>query len=142
MTPVVVDSSVAIKWFVPEDRSERALRLLDGTFELIAPDLLVPECANVLWKKTTRGEISAGEARLVLRALGAAPVRLVASRDIIDAAFEIATSLGRTVYDSLFVTLAVARECVLVTGDHRMARALAAGPLAGTVRSLDDWEPG
>ena len=139
MTPVVVDSSVAIKWFVPEDRSERALGLLDGTFDLMAPDLLVPECANVLWKKTVRGELSAGEARLVLRALGAAPIRLVASRELVDAAFEIATSLQRTVYDSLFVALAVARECVLVTGDDRMARALADGPLAGTVRSLDDW---
>lgn len=140
MTPVVVDSSVAMKWFVPEVLSDRALRFLDGTFELFAPDLLIPECGNVLWKRMSRSELRADEAREILRALGRTPVRIVGSQALVEAAFEIATAFRRTVYDGLYVALAVARECVLVTADERLARALARGPLGPNVRSLARWD--
>jgi len=42
-------SSVAIKWFVDEPDSAKAAGLL--RHPLSAPDLLAPECANILWKK-------------------------------------------------------------------------------------------
>lgn len=140
MTPVVVDSSVAMKWFVPEVLSDRALRLLDGNFELLAPDLLIPECGNVLWKKISRDQLGAEEGRAILHALGRAPIRIVGSPALIEAALEIAMVFRRSVYDALYVALAVARECVLVTADERLARALVAGPLGPNVRSLGDWD--
>src|SRR5688572_19818269 len=46
LTTAVIDSSVAVKWFVPEVLSEQAAHLLDGSWELVAPDLLFPECGN------------------------------------------------------------------------------------------------
>lgn len=49
MSRLVVDSSVAIKWFVSEDDSEDALKLRDR-HQLVAPDLLVAECVNAFWK--------------------------------------------------------------------------------------------
>jgi predicted nucleic acid-binding protein len=60
----VVDASVAAKWFLPEpykDKAERLLRdFLDETVELIAPDLIVAEVGNLLWKRSTMiGDISA-----------------------------------------------------------------------------------
>ena len=140
MTPLVVDSSVAMKWFVPEVLSDRALRLLDGTFELFAPDLLMPECGNVVWKKVTRGQLNADEARAVLRGLGRAPLRIVGSPGLLETALEIAVAFQRSVYDSLYVALAMARECVLITADHRLAKALAAGPLGPNIRSLGEWD--
>lgn len=49
---VVIDASVAIKWFLPEKESEKALRIRDehaeGAIDLAAPDLLYYEVANVL----------------------------------------------------------------------------------------------
>jgi predicted nucleic acid-binding protein len=52
---VVVDSSVAIKWFVEEPYSVEAHRLLegyqDGTLTLLAPDLMYAEVGNIVWKK-------------------------------------------------------------------------------------------
>ena len=51
-----MDASVAIKWYVPEVHSEIAACLLDGTHELIAPDLLLPEFGNIVWKKVQRGQ--------------------------------------------------------------------------------------
>jgi predicted nucleic acid-binding protein len=129
-----------MKWFVPEVLSEEALRLLDGNHELLAPDLLIPECGNVLWKRISRNELRAGEGREILQALGRAPVRIVESQALVEAALEIATAFRRTVYDALYVALAVARDCVLVTGDDRLARALATGPLRPNVRSLEHWD--
>jgi predicted nucleic acid-binding protein len=47
----VVDASVAVKWFVPEIYDAQALRLLSGSHQLVAPDLLYVEAGNILWKK-------------------------------------------------------------------------------------------
>lgn len=136
MRPVVVDASVVVKWFVPEVRSLEAERLLDGTVDLLAPDLLVPEVGNILWKKFRRREITGHEAREILAAFARVPVGLVASTGLLAAAFEIAESSGRTVYDALYVALALAHGTHLVTADDRLARALGRGPLAPHVRAL------
>jgi predicted nucleic acid-binding protein len=57
-----VDSSLVIKWSVPEVHSDDALRYLDPTLERHAPELLLAEVANILWKKAGRGEIAPDEA--------------------------------------------------------------------------------
>jgi predicted nucleic acid-binding protein len=139
VTPVVVDSSVALKWFVPEVLADRAERLLDGSYELLAPDLLIPECGNVIWKKVARGELRIQEGRDILAALRTTPLRIVASTHLVEAALEIAHAFRRSVYDALYVALAVARGGVLATADDHLARALGESPLAGHVRSLRDW---
>jgi predicted nucleic acid-binding protein len=54
---VVVDASIALKWVIEEDGSEEAgALLLEET--LAAPDLLMIECANVLWAKARRGALT------------------------------------------------------------------------------------
>lgn len=136
MTAVVVDSSVALKWFIPEDLSQEAERLLDGSFELLTPDLLFPEFGNILWKKISRGEIQPEEARDILAALKRVPLAVVSSSGLIEAALEIAIACQRTVYDAVYVALAVSRDCPLVTAADRLARALANGPLARHIRGL------
>jgi predicted nucleic acid-binding protein len=140
LTPVVVDASVALKWFVPEVSSAEAARLLDGSFELWAPDLLFPEFGNILWKKIARGEIGRNEARDVAAALRRVPLGVCPSSGLLDAALEIAIAYQRTVYDALYIALAVARGCALVTADARLARALSQGPLARQVRALSNQE--
>jgi predicted nucleic acid-binding protein len=50
---LVVDASLAIKWFIDEPDSAEALAVL--RHPISAPDLLAPECANILWKKVGRG---------------------------------------------------------------------------------------
>ena len=58
MKKVVVDASVAAKWFLPEIHSPAAERLLDPSIVLCAPDLIVPELGNIVWKKLRRNEIT------------------------------------------------------------------------------------
>jgi predicted nucleic acid-binding protein len=45
---------------------------------------------------------------------------------LLEAAFAIANAFQRTVYDSLYVALAISSKAQLLTADERLARALAA----------------
>lgn len=119
MNKLVVDASVAMKWFVPEVHSDAAARLLDADFVLCAPDLIVSEVGNTLWKKVRRGELTARDAEAVIAAFNSIPMELYSSRLLMPAAFEIAVTLDRTVYDSLYLALAVIQKCALVTADRK-----------------------
>jgi predicted nucleic acid-binding protein len=141
LTTVVVDSSVALKWFVPEALSDQAVSLLERPIQLAAPDLLYPEAGNIVWKKVRRGELRIEEARDVIAGLERVPIAISSSSHLLEAALEIAIDHGRTVYDSLYVALAVARDCDFVTADDRLANALATGPLASYVRTLSTYVP-
>jgi predicted nucleic acid-binding protein len=126
----VVDANVVAKWFVPERHSEEALRLLDEKHELATPDLLWPELGNVLWKKARAGEVSRQETTRIVRALDQFPLTVFPSQLVLEGALEIALATGRSVYDSVYVALAVALECPLVTADERLVNAFSGNPLA------------
>lgn len=129
MKKYVIDASVAVKWFIPEIHTDAALRLLDAEAELLAPDLFLPEFANVLWKKVRRAELSEADARDVLNALPTVPIRFCSANMLINPAFEIARALDRTVYDSLYIALAESEECELITADQRLFNAMQQSPL-------------
>ncbi len=48
---LVIDASVALKWVIDEDDSEAAQELVSD-HALAAPELLLIECANVLWTRS------------------------------------------------------------------------------------------
>ena len=78
MNTLVIDASIAIKWVVEEPGTAAALSLLEKA-RLIAPELLLAECANILWKKVRGKELTPEEALLAARLLqGAAACPLVA----------------------------------------------------------------
>jgi predicted nucleic acid-binding protein len=128
MSKFVVDASVAMKWFVPEVYEAEAKRFLAPNNVLFAPDLLPSECGNILWKKVRRGEITDGEAYRIAAELQNAPLVFVTALDLLSGALQIAVSTGRTVYDSLYVALAVAQQCRLVTADQKLYNALQSTP--------------
>ena len=133
MSLYVVDANVVAKWFVPERLSEEAARLLDDKHELTTPDLLWPELGSVLWKKARAGQLTGQEAARIVQALDEFPLTVFPSRLLLEGALEIALGTGRSVYDGIYVALAVALECSLVTADERLVNALAGGPLASHV---------
>jgi len=133
---LVIDASVAIKWFVKENLHDEARRLLDGQDDLHAPDLLVVELANVAWKKTARREIDARQARdIALAYLDGVP-RLWSSADLVDRALQIALELGHPIYDCLYIACAEAVSGVLVTADGRLRAAVDATRFEPLVRYL------
>jgi len=132
----VVDCSVALKWYLPEHHSDPASRLLDGRHELHAPDLLLPEFGNCLWKKCRLGELTDTESRSILRAFGTVPIGIHSSELLLEGALELALHTARTVYDSLYVALAMLLDCQFVTADQRLANALQRSGLSIDVRHV------
>jgi len=133
VSDVVIDASIAAKWFFPEVHSDRAQRLLSGRTTLLAPDLILAEFANVAWKRFRRREITADQAGAIVGDFLRFPVRIFPSARIIPAALDVALGTGRTLYDGLYVALALDRACRLVTADERLVNALSAGPFADHV---------
>lgn len=129
----MVDANVVAKWFVPENLSDEAVCLLDERHELASPDLLWPELGSVLWKKARSGQITGREVASIVHAMDQVPLTVFPSRLVLEGALEIALETGRSVYDCVYVALAVALECPLVTADERLVNAFAGGPFASHV---------
>jgi predicted nucleic acid-binding protein len=121
--PYVIDASIAVKWIVEETGTAEALSLRRQA-RLIAPDLLVAECANVLWKKVRLHEMSKDEALLAAGLLQHADIELLPTRSLLPAATSISIELDHPAYDCVYVALAVANDCSFVTADERFLRKL------------------
>ena len=93
MSTLVVDASIAVKWVIEEQGTSQALMLRQSA-RLIAPELLVAECANILWKKARLGELSREEAVLAARLLQTAEVELLPTRSLLEAATRIAIEIN------------------------------------------------
>jgi len=119
-----IDASIAIKWFIPEEGSDLALRLLSQ--DLLCPDLLFPEIGNALWKKVRRGEIEEDKGQAVLSVLARGPLEVHASGSgqLLASTLAVANETGLTFSNALYVSLAVLEGPPLVTADRKLVRKL------------------
>lgn len=133
MSVLVVDASVAGKWFLPakgETLLEEAFRLLRqyaaGEIRFLVPDLFWAELGNLFWKAVRQDRWTQASAEAALTALRERKLPTISSAVLLDLAFRIAVAFDRTVYDSLYIALAVHSQARLVTADERLANAVAA----------------
>lgn len=136
MSLQVIDSSVAIKWYVPEPHDAEALRLRTGGVALHCPDFLKIELAAILWKKIRRDGLPRSEADNILDDLAKIAVTWHPSDSLVPAAFNLADRTNRTVYDCLYLALAVQLDGVMITADEKLANALATTVWSRHVRKL------
>lgn len=121
----VVDASVAVKWFVPEELSDVAQLLLDENFELTVPRLIFSEFGNILWKKFTRREMSPDEVVDATRGLQSAMLTPADDEGLQAAAIALACDLGHSVYDCMYLALADSLDTAVVTADQKFANKVA-----------------
>jgi predicted nucleic acid-binding protein len=134
ITDIVVDASVVVKWFVPESDSEAAARFLSPLFRFHAPELLIAEVGQTLWKKAQKQrELDTDEAARIVAALATLPIELYSLSSLHEAAFEIASTTGRTVYDSFYLALGRVLGYTFVTADQKLFHALQETDLAKSV---------
>ena len=132
---MIIDASVAFKWLVSEDDSDRAIALL-GQGQLNVPSLLFAEVGNALWKRMTRGEIyhdQAASAQLVaLEGL----VIVHEDSSLVPRALELGLHLGHAIYDCVYLALAEQLSMPLVTADEKFLKKLIERPVPIEVRKL------
>jgi predicted nucleic acid-binding protein len=138
VTRLVVDSSVVIKWSVPEVHSADALRYLDPDMGRDAPELLLAEVSNILWKKVGRGELTRVEAERIAADVTQADVTIHSMGPLLGTALRIALETGRSAYDSMYLALAETLSTRMVTADRRLYNAVQAGPYAGLALWVED----
>lgn len=134
----VVDASVAVKWFVPEVHSVAAAKLLRRKAVLYAPELILAEFGNILWKKCRRKEVSPEEAAGILSDFRRAAMTVVPHDGLLDGALEFALSHRRSFYDSLYLSLAVSLGAPLVTADRAFYDAVAATDRSDLIVWVED----
>lgn len=116
---VVVDTSVAAKWFLKESGREQALKVLD-TPARHAPDLI----ASFAWKKAIRGEVTGDQARFIGASIGRYFVVLHRTEALVDRAITIALRLRHPIHDCLYLACAERVGCSLIAADQRLLAAI------------------
>ena len=129
MKVCVIDASVIAAAFFQEQFAQAAAALLASDRPLQAPDLVISEVANVIWKRHRRNEIDNTEAAELLADFRSLPLRVTSSNELIESALELALRTGRTVYDCLYLALAVRTKSIMATADKRLVDALLGTPL-------------
>jgi predicted nucleic acid-binding protein len=114
---IVVDASVAVQWIAEEDTSELSRTILVRS-DLIAPEFLLIEVANALYRKVFVGEISLEQAlagldfirdKVALRAVETSALRR---------AIELAMAMYHPIYDCIYLAVAEMESARLVTHDR------------------------
>jgi predicted nucleic acid-binding protein len=133
---VVVDASVAIKWFIDEPGSDVARGLWRDEPDLLAPDLLVPEVCSAAWRKVCLGETHRAQAQQVAQRLRGGVLALRPTAPLAARALELALALDHPVYDCFYLALAEAEQVGLVTADRRLQSRLRGTSWEASVRTL------
>ena len=124
--PLVVDSSFMVSLVVHEEHSAfaHACLLEHDSEPRVAPALMAWETANVLWRKTRRGEID-GEQRLeMLGSLAEFETTLEPPQpDVTLALLAYADLLRLTAYDAAYLEMAMRLEAQLATLDRPLTLA-------------------
>ena len=119
---LIVDASVAVKWLFAEANSDEARQLLAPRIVLHAPDFILTEVANVIWKKVRRNEIPS--AQLYIEELTRMPDAVVLhhSAELVMKAAALAVQIDHPVYDCVYLACAEAEAAPLVTADDRLSQ--------------------
>jgi predicted nucleic acid-binding protein len=140
MSLYVVDASIAVKLYVPEIHSSRAIRFFADGHELIIPEFMLAEFANIVWKKSALlGELTEAEARTMIDALQELPLGYYYTNGLLADALQIALTTKRTVYDSLYIALAAAQACQLMTDDRKLYESLQSTSWAPFVTLIENY---
>jgi predicted nucleic acid-binding protein len=129
----VLDASVGLKWALPstsEPLVPESLQLLQqyakGNIDFLVPDIFWAEISNVLWKGFRHRRWSRSFSEQIAAEMRDQNFPTVSSLALMTDALKIALTYDRSVYDCLYLALAVQSKSQMITADERLANAVAA----------------
>jgi len=138
---LVVDASVALKWYVSEDGSDSARQILAGDEALVAPELVVAEVCNASWIAYRRREIAADQHSQIAQDITRVFDRLETLVRHASRATVIARELDHPVYDCFYLAVSEAFDAPFVTADGRLLARVAGTPFAARTFGLQNYTP-
>ena len=133
---LVLDASVACKWFFDEPLSAAARQLATSDIDFAAPDILLAECANVAWLRSRRELVPRAQAQAFLKSLPQWFNSFAPSGRLHEAAFAMACELNHPVYDCLYLALADREQTRMITADRAFFGRVADSPWKHRIESL------
>lgn len=134
--PIVLDASVALKLVTLEPGTVEAQALLDRSEERIAPDWMLAEAASGLANKMRYENLDREAAQKSLAALPAFIDRFVEAAPLLGRAMNMAAELDHSLYDCLYLQIAIDEEGVVVTADEGLVKAAGRGGLENRTERL------
>jgi predicted nucleic acid-binding protein len=139
VTILGVDASVACKWYLDEELSAEARALADSDALFVAPDLLLVDAGNVLWRRLRAGEIDAPQAEEAAKHLPRMFLAIISARELLGRALAIARALDHAVHDCFYLAAAERWDVALLTADDQLLRKLTSTGLAVPAIHLRDY---
>lgn len=128
MKKLVVDSSVAIKWYIPQPYFTESLQILDdyqnNRISLFAPDFIYAELGNIVWKYQRFQGLTDDNAENIVNDFRSLSITTIPARVLLPEAYKIAVQYRRSVYDSLYIALGLQLQCQFVTADEKLVNAV------------------
>ncbi|RMF84217.1 MAG: PIN domain-containing protein, partial [Nitrospirae bacterium] len=128
MIVAVADTSALIRLYIPDGPVVEGVEAaVDAAWRgeglLLCPELALAEMTQVVWKKEIAGHLSSGEADELFEAFLELPLHPVRHGDLLAPARTVARRHGLSIYDGLFLALAIRHRCPLLTADQTLAQA-------------------
>lgn len=127
MSRIVVDTSVALAWGLPDERDALAVATLRyaGEHGALVPALWPFEVANSILNASKAGRISAAEVARFFELLKAGPIQVeqVELDRVLATIYSLASETGLTAYDAAYLELAMRHGLKLATYDRALRAA-------------------
>lgn len=140
MVDLVVDACVAIKWFVAEPDSALAETVLSSEVRRIAPDFILVEIANSLWKNERLKRIDTKDVQEANSNASRYFAELLPTAALLADAADLARRIDHPVYDCLYVAAAKRAGARLLTTDQKLLGKLKAAK-DRTAADFAKWKP-
>lgn len=136
MNRPVIDASVAAKWFIWEEGTEEAHRLLDSLHSFLVPSLFLAEIDAILTKKVRKKELQIRDAFEKREQFRELPYRAISYGITAEFSFRLSTEFAITLYDATYLAVAVDYETVFYTADKRLVNGMSNTPFDEHVKQL------
>jgi predicted nucleic acid-binding protein len=133
---LVIDASIACKWFFEEQGSAEARAILATGELLLAPELIIPEVCNVAWRRLASGQIGVEQGRLAITSLAHLIDEFATMAELAGQAFDIAAKLSHPVYDCFYLALSEVTDSHFITADQKLVQRLEGSQWQARIRSL------
>ena len=138
---LILDASIAIKFYVPEASSERALEWLTREVDFAVPDIFLVEVSQALLRHCRERRMTREDLDIAVRDLDHVVDVPFGSGDLIIRALAIAHDLDHRLHDCMYLALADRMDCALLTADERLVRKVRERAPDLRILSLGDPHP-